>query len=141
MPVRQRTFCWSIVVLLLCLVMTACSVRRVNFNEPIAGEALEFIKPGETTLQHVVEHLGAPEDITATSNQLIAEFKWSTTRSSSLDFGHLFKLVSPISPPMTLSGTGINIERFIVVCDDRLIVRSYAFGKADDHAFFEFWPF
>ena len=121
--------------------MAACSVRRVNFNEPIAGEALGFIKPGETTLQDVVERLGAPEDITATSNQFIAEFKWSTARSSSLDLGHLFKLVSPVSPPLTLSGTGINIERFLVICDDQFIVRSYAFGKADEHAFFEFWPF
>jgi hypothetical protein len=113
----------------------------VNFNEPIAGDALIFIRPGETTLQEVVDRLGAPEDITTTRDQLIAEFKWSTTRSSSLDFGHVFKVVSPVTPSMTLSGTGINVERFLVICDGQLIVRSYAFGKVDEHAFFEFWPF
>lgn len=85
--------------------------------------------------------MGAPEDIVTTTGQFIAEFKWSTTRSSSLDFGHVFKVVSPVSPSMTLSGTGINVERFLVICDDQLIVRSYAFGKVDEHAFFEFWPF
>ena len=42
---------------------------------------------------------------------------------------------------MTLSGTGINIQRLLIICDDSLIVRSYAFGLTDEHALFEFWPF
>jgi len=139
--VRQWSWWHSVVALFLCLTIFSCSVRRVNFNEPIAGGALTFIRPGETTLQEVVDRLGAPEDIITTTDQFIAEFKWSTTRSSSLDFGHVFKVVSPVTPSMTLSGTGINVERFLVICDNRLIVRSYAFGKVDEHAFFEFWPF
>ncbi|MBM4126839.1 MAG: hypothetical protein FJ247_05740 [Nitrospira sp.] len=134
-------WCHAVVALVLCLTISSCSVRRVNFNEPIAGDALTFIKTGETTLQEVVDRLGPPEEIVTTTGQFIAEFKWSTTRSSSLDFGHVFKIVSPVTPSMTLSGTGINVERFLVICDDRLIVRSYAFGKVDEHAFFEFWPF
>jgi len=139
----MRLWGWlhSVVILFLCLTISSCSVRRVNFNEPIAGGALTFITTGETTLQQIVDRLGAPEDIITTGDQFIAEFKWSTTRSSSLDFGHVFKVVSPVTPSMTLSGTGINVERFLVICDDRLIVRSYAFGKVDEHAFFEFWPF
>jgi hypothetical protein len=139
----MRPWGWlrAVVLLTLCLTISNCSVRRVNFNEPIPGGALTFIKPGETTLQEIVDRLGAPDDIVTTTGQFIAEFKWSTTRSSSLDFGHVFKVVSPVSPSMTLSGTGINVERFLVICDEHLIVRSHAFGKVDEHAFLEFWPF
>lgn len=139
----MRPWGWlhGVLALILCLMVASCSVRRVNFNEAIPADAITFINPGETTLQDVVDRLGAPEDIITTTGQFIAEFKWSTTRSSSLDFGHVFKVVSPVTPSMTLSGTGINVERFLVICDDRLIVRSYAFGKVDEHALFEFWPF
>ena len=123
------------------MTILGCAVRRVDFNEPITAEGLQFIRPGQTTLQEVVDRLGAPEDIIVTSNHLIAEFKWSTTRSASLNLGYLFRFVSPVSPSMTMSGTGINIEHVLLTCDQQLNVRSYAFGKAHEHAFFEFWPF
>jgi hypothetical protein len=128
-------------VFMLCMGLWGCGVRRVDFNTPITPEDLSFIRAGETTLHHVVHQLGAPEEITALSDLFLAEFKWSTTRSSSLNLGYLFRAVSPVAPTMTLSGTGINIQRLLIICDDRLIVRSYAFGLTDEHAFFEFWPF
>jgi len=129
------------ILLLLHLGTLGCAVRRVDFNEPITAEGLRFIRAGETTLHHVVEKFGGPEDLTVTSEYVIAEFRWSTTRSASLNLGYLFRIISPVSPSMTMSGTGINIERLLLICDHQLIVRSYAFGKADEHAFFEFWPF
>jgi hypothetical protein len=129
------------VIFLLTLSVLGCAVRRVDFNEQITPEGLQFIQPGVTTLQQVVDRLGAPEDITHQTEQIIAEFNWSTTRSASLNLGYLFRVVSPVSPSMTLSGTGINIERVLLICDRHLIVQSYAFGKPDEHAFFEFWPF
>ncbi len=131
----------SVVLLILCTTLVACTVERVNFNEPITQDRLSFIRPGETTLHHVVGHIGAPEDITAVGDQLVVEFKWSTTRSSSLNLGHLFKIISPISPPIRLSGTGINIQRLVVICDGQLIVRSYALDLTEEHALLEFWPF
>lgn len=118
-----------------------CAVRRVDFNTPIHAEALGFIQPGKTTLQQVVDRLGGPEDLNTASNEILAEFRWSTTRSASLNLGYLFRFFSPVSPSMTMSGTGIHIERLLITCDDQLVVRSYAFGKAGEHAFFEFWPF
>ncbi len=130
-----------LVVFLLCVGLWGCAVRRVDYNTPITPEALSFIRAGETTLHQVVEQLGAPEDITAMSDQIVAEFKWSTTRSSSLNLGYLFRIVSPVAPTMTLSGTGINVQRLLIICDDQLRVRSYAFGLADEHALVEFWPF
>jgi hypothetical protein len=130
-----------LMVVMLCMGVWGCAVRRVDFNTAIMPEDLAFIRTGETTLHHVVDRIGAPEEITALSDQFLAEFKWSTTRSSSLNLGYLFRIVSPVAPTMTLSGTGINIQRLIIICDDRLIVRSYAFGLTDEHAVFEFWPF
>jgi hypothetical protein len=124
-----------------CTPMLGCSVQRVNFNKVIAAEDLTFIRPGETTLHYVVKQLGAPEEITAAADQLVAEFKWSTTRSSSLNLGHLLRIVSPVAPPMTLSGTGINIQRLLIVCDEQLVVQSYALGLTEEHATIEFWPF
>jgi hypothetical protein len=128
-------------VIMLCVAVSGCAIHRVNFNTEIVPEDLSFVTAGETTLHSVVVRLGAPEDITSTADQLIAEYRWSTTRSSSLNLGYLFKIISPISPPMTLSGTGINIQRLLIICDDRLIVRSYAFGLTHEHALVEFWPF
>lgn len=137
----SQKYVLAVLLLVICGLLGSCSLRRVNFNEPITQESLSFIQPGNTTLHQIVERLGAPEDIIISPAELIAEFKWSTTRSASLDLGYLFKLVSPVSPPVTLSGTGINIERLLVICDGQLIVRSYALGPTDKHALIEFWPF
>lgn len=128
-------------LLIIGLTMLGCSVQRVNFNEPITQDKLSFIQAGETTLHQVVDQLGAPEEITTIADQLVAEFKWSSTRSASLNLGHLFKFISPVTPPMTMSGTGINIQRLQVLCDEQLIVRSYALGLTEEHALVEFWPF
>jgi len=137
----SRKYVLAMVLLVTCSLLDSCSLRRVNFNEPITQESLSFIQVGHTSLHEVVERLGPPEDIAIGSTELIAEFKWSTTRSASLDLGYLFKLFSPVSPPVTLSGTGINIERLLVTCDGQLVVRSYALGPTDKHALIEFWPF
>lgn len=127
---------------ILCFILVAgCAVRRVVFNDPITTRDVEFVRPGETTLQEVVERIGTPENIVADTDQLVADFQWSTTRSASLNLGYLFRLISPVSPPLTLSGTGINIEHVQFFCDKNLVVQSYVFGKADQHALIEFWPF
>jgi len=137
--VRRGAF--HAIILLISVLVMGCAVRRVDFNTPIHAEALGFIQPGKTTLQQVVDRLGGPEDLNTASNEILAEFRWSTTRSASLNLGYLFRFFSPVSPSMTMSGTGIHIERLLITCDDQLVVRSYAFGKAGEHAFFEFWPF
>ena len=137
----SRTYLLIVVLLVTGGLLDSCSLRRVNFNEPITQESLSFIQVGHTSLHEVVERLGPPEDIAIGSTELIAEFKWSTTRSASLDLGYLFKLFSPVSPPVTLSGTGINIEHLLVICDGQFVVRSYALGPTDKHALIEFWPF
>jgi len=139
--VRKNQRRAAFILLLICLTTIGCAVRRVDFNEPITAEAMSFLQPGKTTLQQVADRFGGPEIVNLTGNELHAEFQWSTTRSASLNLGYLFRFVSPVSPSMTMSGTGINIERLLITCDERLVVRSYAFGKADKHAFFEFWPF
>lgn len=131
----------AIVLLVLSIILVGCGVRRVDFNTPIQAEGLAFIRPGETTLQQVVDQLGGPEELNMVSDEVLAEFQWSTTRSASLNLGYLLRFISPVSPSMTMSGTGIHLERLLITCDKKLVVRSYAFGKADEHAFFEFWPF
>lgn len=141
MTVRPSSLLNAALLGILILFLSGCAVRRVEFNEPITAEQLRFIRLGETTLQQVVERLGPPEDITMEADQLIAEFRWSTARSASLNLGYLFRLISPVSPTLTLSGTGINVEHVQFLCDERLTVRAYAFGKADEHAIIEFWPF
>ncbi len=127
---------------ILCFILLlGCAVRRVAFNDPITAREVAFVRLGETTLQEVVEQLGAPEDIALDADQLVAEFQWSTARSASLNLGYLFRLISPVSPTFTLSGTGINIEHVQFVCDKNWVVQSYFFGRADQHALIEFWPF
>ncbi|MCP9452457.1 MAG: hypothetical protein NNA23_07205 [Nitrospira sp.] len=139
---RSFTGITTILLGIFCFVLfVGCAVRRVAFNDPITARELAFVRLGETTLQEVVERLGAPEDIALDADQLVADFQWSTTRSASLNLGYLFRLISPVSPTFTLSGTGINIEHVQFVCDKNLVVQSYLFGRADQHALIEFWPF
>lgn len=107
-------------------------------GNPIDEHHLEKVIKGVTPRDQIVELLGAPEDIIVASDHIIAEYKWSTTRSASLNLGYFFRLVSPVSPSMTMSGTGFNIEHVLLTCDQQLNIRSYAFGKAHEHAFFEF---
>ena len=132
-----------IVVGALCLLLWAgCSVRRVVFNDIVTPEQVNFIRIGQTTIRELVDHIGAPDDVTESEFGVVALYIWSDTKSASLDFGALGRLFLPYSPSMTLRKTGITPEQFQVVFDPQWTVRAYGFSrKTTDEPVVWFWPF
>jgi hypothetical protein len=143
MTSRPHIACWIALALVLALMSAGCSVRRVTYNETIAADRVQFIRTGQTTLQDIVDKLGAPEELTEADSGVIALYNWSDTKSAALDFGALFRLFSPYSPTMTLAKTGIAPEQFMVVFDPQWTVRAYGFSRwpKDKDNIIWFWPF
>lgn len=52
--------CLSLVLLGL---LPSCFLARTTTNEPLVAARLETLKPGTTTAQQVLDHLGAPHDV------------------------------------------------------------------------------
>lgn len=132
-----------IVVGALCLFLcTGCSVRRVVFNDVVTSEQVNFIRIGETTIQELVDRIGAPDDVSESEFGVVALYNWSDTKSSSLDFGAITRLFLPYSPSLTLRNTGITPEQLQVVFDPQWTVRAYGFSRrTTDEPIIWFWPF
>ena len=132
-----------IVVGALCLTLCAgCSVRRIVFNDALTSEQVNFIRIGHTTIRELVDHIGAPDDVSESEFGVVALYYWSDTKSASLDFGALTRLFLPYSPAMTLRKTGITPEQLQVVFDPQWTVRAYGFSqRAKDEPIVWFWPF
>lgn len=131
-------------LVLLCTLLvfvTACTVRRVEVNSPVYDFELSFVRPGETTLHQIAKAIGAPDEIAALEHAYMAEYKWSKTRSSSLDMAFALRFLTPFAPSLTFSGTGVDIHRLIIVYDQQFVVRSYAFTRPEQSSVLEFWPF
>lgn len=143
MTSRPHIAGWIALVLVMALMSTGCSVRRVTYNDPIAADRVQFIRTGQTTLQDVVEQLGAPDELSEADSGVTALYNWSDTKSAALDFGALFRLFSPYSPTMTLAKTGIAPEQLMVIFDPQWTVRAYGFSRwpKDKDDVVWFWPF
>jgi len=126
----------------LTLLWTGCTVRRVVFNDVVTTEQVNFIRVGQTTLPELVDHIGAPDEVTESDFGFVALYNWSDTKSAALDFGAIPRLFLPYAPTMTLTKTGITPEQFQVVFDPQWTVRAYGFSRrATDEPVVWFWPF
>ncbi len=134
-----RVVVGALCFLLLC---AGCTVRRVVFNDVVTPKQVDFIRIGQTTILDVSDHIGAPDEITASEFGAVALYNWSDTKSASLDFGTVARLILPYAPTMTLRKTGIIFEQFQVVFDPQWTVRAYGFSrKSTDEPVVWFWPF
>jgi hypothetical protein len=132
-----------LVVGVLCfLLCVGCSVRRVVFNEVLTPEQINFIRIGQTTIRELADHIGAPDEVTESEFGVVALYYWIDTKSASMDFGALTRLLLPYSPSMTLRKTGITPEQLQVVFDPQWTVRAYGFSRrTTDEPVVWFWPF
>jgi len=129
----------TLCILLLC---AGCSVRRVMFNDVLTPEQVNFIRVGQTTIHELVDHIGAPDEVTESDFGVVARYQWSDTKSAALDFGALARLFLPYTPAMTLNKTRITPEEFQVVFDPQWTVHAYGFSrKTTDAPVVWFWPF
>ena len=141
--VAARVASIRLVVGVLCLLLcVGCSVRRVVFNEVLTPEQINFIRIGQTTIRELADHIGAPDEVTESEFGVVALYYWIDTKSASLDFGALTRLLLPYSPSMTLRKTGIIPEQLQVVFDPQWTVRAYGFSRrTTDEPVVWFWPF
>lgn len=124
------------------LLFAGCSVRRVVFNDIVTSEQVNFIRVGETTMREMVDHIGAPDDMTESKAGTVALYNWSDTKSAAMDFSALTRLFLPYAPTMTLNKTGITPEQFQVVFDHQWTVHAYGFSRrTTDEPVLWFWPF
>lgn len=70
--------------------ISACDYRRVVVNKPINPEIVGFIIPGKTPMTKVVEHLGAPDEISGTADYLVFRYHFKLAKSFRINFGHIF---------------------------------------------------
>lgn len=135
----MRLVVGTLCILLLC---TGCSVRRVVFNDIVTSDQVNFIRLGETTMREMVDHIGAPDDMTESESGTVALYNWSDTKSAAMDVSALTRLFLPYAPTMTLTKTGITPEQFQVVFDPQWTIRAYGFSRrATGEPVMWFWPF
>jgi len=139
----MRIFPIRLVAGALCLLLFCggCSIRRVAFNERITAEQTSFIHAGETTLRQIVDQIGAPDEMTESESGAVALYRWSDTKSASLNMTAIIRLFTPYSPSLTLNNTGVTTEVLEVLFDPDWTVRAYGFTRHRmEEPIMWFWP-
>ncbi len=120
---------------------TGCDFRRVVVNDPVSTETLQLLKPGENSLDDIVQALGAPDEIDAKTRGMVLRYRYGDTKTMRVNFGWLFRIFLPVAPSMNL-GRVEGVTQVLHI----------AMNEADtfDHYFvqdppappqFWFWPF
>ncbi len=128
-------------VLLVMTALSACSFRRLTINEPLTQEDVAFVKPGQTTMDEVVERLGAPDELTGTKRLTVFRYVFVNAKSFSISPGWIARFWLPVSPPMTFGRTATGTSAFQVTFDQEWVVQSVAFSDAAKHTAFNPSPF
>lgn len=135
---------WTVTTLCLLavvLTLTSCQWRRLTVNDPIRPEDVTFIRPGQTTLTEVVAKLGAPDEIKATGDFMVARYRFRDGKYFKIDLGRLLSFWSPVTPEMSMARSQVETDVFQVVMDSRGIVREHAFAFQSPATRFSPWPF
>ena len=119
----------------------ACDFRRVVVNDPIIPKEVEFIAPGRTTMQQIVDRLGAPDEITGTKGHLLFRYHFKTSKFFRIDFGALLRLWSPVSPPLSWGNGITGTDAFLVAFDSEWIAQDRNFSFSEKTKQVSFWPF
>ncbi len=128
-------------LLSIALALEGCSAARISVNDTLRPDDVAFIVPGKTTWAEVVAKLGSPDMLAASDSGAVGTYHFLDLKYSRVNFGWLIKPWSPVSPDLILSGTGIGIDAFEIVWDDRWVVSSSAFTRHAEGNSFKFWPF
>lgn len=118
-----------------------CNVVRVTLNTSIAPADVSFIVPGQTTLAEVVAKLGAPDSITTSNTGIVATYRFLDLKYSRINFGWLVKPWTPIDPDLIFSRTGLGVDTFEVLCDQKWVVLHQGFQRHFIRPPFHPYPF
>jgi len=73
------------------LVLTGCDFRRVVVNQPIDPQTLGTLSPGESTIQDVVQMLGAPDEIESKPDGMVLRYRHGDTKTLRVNFGWVLR--------------------------------------------------
>ena len=118
-----------------------CDVRRVVINQPIDPQALQKLKPGESSMQEVVQALGAPDDISAKPDGMVLQYRYSDTKTMRVNFGWLFRIFLPVAPSMNW-GRGESVPDVLhISVSQNGTLEQYLLQPHAEPPEFSFWPF
>lgn len=137
----RRAWKAGIGILLIACVVTGCDFRRVVVNDPLIAESLERLVPGKSTVQDVVQKLGAPDDIDGKSTGMVFRYRYGDSKLMRLNFGWLFRIVLPIVPSMNL-GRGEGVTQVLhIAMKENGVFDHYIIQDPPAPPRFWFWPF
>jgi hypothetical protein len=114
-----------------------CSFTTTVVNDPITQEDVGFIIPHHTTRAEILDELGAPQEITATTGRDVYRYRYQVQRTVRISLGSLTRGFVPVT--FSRGNTGLNV--FEVQFDAAGVVQEYAFKLRADQARFNPWPF
>ena len=116
--------------------------QRVAINQLLSEQDVTFIVDGDTTLQAIVEKLGAPNQMLSSSAGVVARYHFTDGKYFRVDFGWGLRYLIPFySPDLVLGGGGMGVDVFQVTCDERWIVQDHGFAFHAHSSAFRLWPF
>lgn len=118
-----------------------CNVVRITLNTPLSQEDVSFIVPGQTTLTDVITKLGSPDSIADSRAGTIATYRFLDMKYSRVNFGWLFKLLTPVDPDLLISRTGFGTDAFVLLCDSNWVVTHQSFLRRLSSSRFDPYPF
>lgn len=136
-----RFFAVSLLLTFTLAVFTGCDFRRLVVNRPVDPQTLQTLNPGESSMQEVVQALGAPDAITAKPDGMVFQYRYGDTKTMRVNFGWILRVFLPVAPSMNLGrGESVPDVLHIAVSQDGTFER-YLLQQTPDPPHFSFWPF
>lgn len=132
------------VLLLLTFTLTVfagCDFRRVVVNQAVDPQTLQTLNSGKSSMQDVVQALGAPDEITAKPYGMVFQYRYGDTKTMRVNFGWVLRFFLPVAPSMNLGrGEGVPQVLHIALNPDGIFDR-YLLQQPTNSPQFSFWPF
>ena len=118
-----------------------CDFRRVVINQPIEVETLATLNPGESSIQDIVQVLGAPDEIEAISDGMVFRYRYKDSKTMRVNFGILLRIFFPVAPSMNL-GRGDEVPYVLhIALNPDGVFEQYFLQQQLAPPQFSFWPF
>lgn len=118
-----------------------CDFRRIVVNQPVDPITLQALNPGKSSVQDVVQALGAPDVIMAKPDGMVFGYRYGDTKMLRVNFGWILRFFVPVAPSMNLGrGNGVPQVLHVAMNQDGVFDR-YLLQQPLDPPQFSFWPF
>ena len=130
-----------LLLVLISVVFSGCTVARITLNTPLTPEDVTFIVPGQTTLLEVVDRLGSPDSINNSTSGIVSIYRFLDMKYARINFGYLARPWSPVDPDLIFSRTGFGTDALQVSYDQNGVVVQHSFLRHVTERMFHPYPF